>query len=252
MAIIRNYFKVCRVFPDPSDYFYIKNETLDQFTLEWVIHENRTDIEFKIDNGSWTGLYNYIQSYGHPQIPAGSKMYLRTSAGYWLENTDESLYFVNYDGQDISLGGDIRTIIDYTDVESVTSIPAECFHQTFAKRSDGIIISIENISFDGITSIGNGGLFGTFMDQNELTKGLDLSGVTTLGNNSLNLMYANCTSLNEAYAPNVSTWDTDKTSSWLNNTASTGVLYKPANLVIDTDTDSGVPSGWTTQTYPQA
>ena len=252
MAIIRNYFKVCRVFPDPSDYFYVKNETLDQFTLDWTVPENRTDIEFKIDNGSWTGLYNYIQSYGYPQLPAGSKMYLRTSAGYWLANADERPYFSNYDGQDVSLGGDIRTIIDYTDVENVTSIPAECFNQAFTQRSDGRIISIENLSFDGITSIGDNGCYYMFASQAELTKGLDLSGVTTLGNNSLDFMYVNCSSLNEAYAPNVSSWDTEKTSGWLNGAASTGVIYKPANLVIDTHTDSGVPSGWTTQTYPQA
>ena len=84
----------------------------------------------------------------------------------------------------------------------------------------------------------------------EITKGVDLRDVTTLGEGALNSLYSGNTNLKEAYAPNVSTWDTSKTSGWLSSAPSTGVVYKPSTLTIPTNTDSGVPSGWTTQDYP--
>ena len=38
--IKRNYYKIVRVFPDPSSYFYIKNETMNQkdinFNSSWL------------------------------------------------------------------------------------------------------------------------------------------------------------------------------------------------------------------------
>ena len=243
--ITRNYFKVVRVFPDPSDYFYIKNEGV-----------------------------NYVANF--IEIQPNSKLYLRGTAGYWKNNDDSGIYFYKSEEFPMSIGGDLRTLLNYTDVDSVTTIPANCFKATFQEKN---LTSIENLTLgssvrtigeyaffqmfynnpdittaldlSNVTTVGNSAMTYMYYSCTSLQKGSNLSGVTTLGDNAMNYMYNNCSSLNEVYAPNVSTWNESNTANWLYDVASTGVLYKPANLVIPT-TDSGVPSGWTTQTYPQA
>lgn len=249
--ITRNYFKVVRVFPDPSDYFYIKNEGYESgmIIISNVNAQTRTDLEYKIDNGSWTNFVQTWNDYGTFELQPNSKLYLRGTAGYWREEEDDDIFFGTDELGAISVGGDLRTLLDYTDVDSVTTIPAHCFNQTFQKNN---LISIDNLTLgSSVTTIGNNA-FQQMFYESQIQKGLDISSVTTLGDNAMNFMYDSCTSLNEAYAPNVSTWDDNKTVEWLANVASTGVVYKPANLVINTNTNSGVPSGWTTQTYPQA
>jgi hypothetical protein len=242
--ITRNYFKVVRVFPDPSDYFYIKTEGYDESTLSYNLQNTTLNLQYSFDKVNWTTLPNVFSEF---QVPGDTSVYFRNNSGTF--GTGEQNLF--YPRTNISIGGDIRTLFDYTDVDSVTTLPTNGFSKVFAMQNDTIIVDISNLSLGGITTIGDNA-FNEAFAWTSIQKGLDLSGVTTLGEGALNYMYMSCSSLNEVYAPNVSTWDTNKTINWLEQVPSTGVLYKPANLVIDTDTDSGVPYGWTTQTYPNA
>lgn len=242
--ITRNYFKVVRVFPDPSDYFYIKNESYDGFDLSYSLENTTSNLQYSFDKVNWTTLPHQFSDF---HVPGDTSVYFRNNSGTF--GTEEGNIF--YPRADISLGGDIRTLFDYTDVDSVTTLPTNGFRRVFAMQGDTKIVDISNLSLGGITTIGDNAFNGAFAWMG-IQKGLDLSGVTTLGEGALNSMYSGCSSLNEAYAPNVSTWNTNKTLSWLQQVPSTGVLYKPANLTILTNTDSGVPSGWTTQTYPNA
>lgn len=242
--ITRNYFKVVRVFPDPSDYFYIKNESYDGGDLIYNLQNTTLNLQYSFDKVNWTTLQN---EYSQINVPGDTSVYFRNNSGTF--GIEESPLFLPM--TDISIGGDIRTLLDYTDVDSVTTLPANGFRYVFSMQNGAKLVDISNLSLGGITTIGDNAFYQAFSGSN-IQKGLDLSGVTTLGENALNSMYSSCSSLNEAYAPNVSTWDTGKTNGWLNGVASTGVLYKPANLTIPTNYDSGVPSGWTTQTYPNA
>ena len=242
--IKRNYYKVVRVFPDPSSYFYIKNESMSEgyityYDSSWL---STVNLEYSFDKVNWT-RFN-----GNIYLPADSYLYFRNTSGTFCNNE----YYYAFDIRDISisLGGDIRTLFNYTDVESVTAIPAYGFKRPFT-INNGEIIDISNLSFRGITSIGAHGLSETFsQSQFTITKGVDLRDVTTIGEGALYQMYAFAPNLTEVYAPNVSTWDTSKTTSWLESVAPTGVVYKPSTLDIPTDDSSGIPSGWTTQDYP--
>ena len=81
-----------------------------------------------------------------------------------------------------------------------------------------------------------------------ITKGYD--GTTNIG--SMSYMYANCTNLNVVYAPSIQAWTTGNnfgTLMWLDGVAASGTVYKPAELEIPTDTNNGVPVGWTTADY---
>ena len=239
--IKRNYYKIVRVFPDPSSYFYIKNETMSQnymdFNSSWL---ETVNLEYSFDKVNWTrfnGVY----------IPADSYMYLRNTSGTFCTSGYTQVLYPN---ENISLGGDIRTLFNYTDVESVTKIPDYGFSRIFSMQNAAKITDISNLSFRGITEIGNYGLYFTFAWYHIGTKGVDLRDVTTLGEGALQNLYYDNPNITEVYAPNVSTWDTNKTSSWLNSVASTGVLYKPSTLTIPTNNNSGIPYGWTTQDYP--
>ena len=250
--IKRNYYKIVRIFPDPSSYFYIKNETMNEceiqifpFNREWL---NELNLEYSFDKINWTRV-TYDSQY-HIYIPADGYMYFRNTSGSLVTENSNSLFSLF---GDISIGGDIRTLFNYTDVESVTKIPDYGFNHPFNMFNDAKISDISNLSFRGITEIGNYGLYDAFNSGNPtITKGVDLRDVTIIGESALGQLYQNCHNLKEAYAPNVSTWDTSKTMFWLYDVASTGVLYKPSTLTIPTDdyNGAGLPSGWTTQDYP--
>ena len=242
--IKRNYYKVVRVFPDPSSYFYIKNETMSQGTISynslgWL---STVNLEYSFDKVNWKRFNSSFY------LPADSYVYFRNTSGTFCTNEYGYAFWISKIS--ISLGGDIRTLFNYTDVDGVTAIPAYGFKRPFSMNG-GKIIDISNLSFRGITSIGDYGLEDAFsQSQSTITKGVDLRDVTTLGEESLKQMYAFNSNLTEVYAPNVSTWDTSKTTVWLEGVASTGVVYKPSTLDIPTNDSSGVPSGWTTQDYP--
>ena len=239
--IKRNYYKIVRIFPDPSSYFYIKNETMSQnymdFNSSWL---ETVNLEYSFDKVNWTrfnGVY----------IPADSYMYLRNTSGTFCTSGYTQVLYPN---ENISLGGDIRTLFNYTDVESVTKIPDYGFSRIFSMQNAAKITDISNLSFRGITEIGNYGLYFAFAWYHIGTKGVDLRDVTTLGEGALQNLYYDNHNITEVYAPNVSTWDTNKTSSWLSNVSPTGVFYKPSTLTIPTNNNSGIPYGWTTQDYP--
>ena len=242
--IKRNYYKVVRGFPDPSSYFYIKNETMQmgQITYNDSSWLSTVNIEYSFDKVNW------ISFNGMFYLSADSYVYFRNTSGTFCTNEFYQVFWIT--DMSISLGGDIRTLFNYTDVDSVTAIPAYGFKSPFSINV-GRITDISNLSFRGITSIGDYGLHGAFSQSwFEITKGVDLRDVTTLGEGALNQLYAYNSNISEVYAPNVSTWDTSKTSSWLSGAASTGVVYKPSTLDISQNDTSGIPYNWTTQDYP--
>lgn len=240
--IKRNYYKVVRVFPDPSSYFYIKNETMSENYFDsnssWL---NTVNLEYSFDKVNWIrfnrGFY----------LPADGYVYFRNTSGTFCTSEYTQVFYPN---ENISLGGDIRTLFNYTDVESVTKIPDYGFSRVFSMQNGAKITDITNLSFRGIKEIGNSGLEFAFTWEHIGTKGVDLRDVTTLGENALHNLYSQNSNLTEVYAPNVSTWDESKTIQWLYGVASTGVVYKPSTLDIPTNDSSGIPSGWTTQDYP--
>ena len=239
--IKRNYYKIVRIFPDPSSYFYIKNETMSEYYIDFNSSWLETvNLEYSFDKVNWKRSNGF-------NIPADGYVYFRNTSGTFCTSEYNQVF---YPYGNISLGGDIRTLFNYTDVESVTKIPDYGFSHPFSFQGDFKITDISNLSFRGITEIGNYGLSETFAWNHIGTKGVDLRDVTTLGEGALNSLYSSNSTITEVYAPNVSIWDTSKTSWWLSGVASTGVVYKPSTLSIPTDTQSGIPSGWTTQDYP--
>lgn len=104
-----------------------------------------------------------------------------------------------------------------------------------------------------VTTIGNYGMYGCFENNQYLTKGADLSSCTEIGEYTLQDCYEYCYRLEEVTAPNIDSWYDYYFSSWLYRAGEfvtgTKTFNAPTGLEIPTDTDSGIPSGWTRVDY---
>lgn len=101
-----------------------------------------------------------------------------------------------------------------------------------------------------VTSIGETGMVSMFEDCSALTAGPDISNITSVGNRGIETMFRSCTQLTSAYTPNITTWPSGGTGSWLYNVASSGTLYVPTQQLLDAipeNSANGCPSGWTKQ-----
>lgn len=279
MPIIRTYYKVHRAFPDP-DYFYMENIAGQAvpFGIFKFGTPASTDLSYSFDKVTWTDIHDggTITS-----VPNGAKVYFRSSTGFNLGNN--GFYYIkasdsgSSQGYDFNVGGHIATLFDYTNVESTTAIPDYGCYCMFGTSNNGNGLVHADIDFFGIKTLGNHSLERMFFSSKKMVTVPDLSGVETVGDSSCTEMFYNCTSLTvpadlsgmstvqtssvftymyygcssltEAIAPNISSWNTNVFNNWLNNTAATGVVRKPAGLTIPTDSTSGVPTGWTTENY---
>lgn len=252
-------------------YFTITNEDANSsyFTIKVNGVPATTDLEFSLDGNTWNRVDLSLSSTGI-SVESGGSLMLRSSTGLsnGLHNNVVIDSSVNH-----SVSGHIATLIDYTRWDSLTSIPDNCFYGLF--NDDHKLISAENLTFNGITTIGNysctsmftacnslkntpdfssvttigtSGLTSAFYGCLLLEKSLDLKNVTSVGNNGCLMTYYNCNILDDVTAPNISSWNTSNFSVWLNNVAANGTFYKPAALSVPVGT-SGVPSGWTVVNY---
>ena len=104
-----------------------------------------------------------------------------------------------------------------------------------------------------LTTVYSSGCNNMFRGCTSLTTAPDLSSLTSVYSSSCSNMFNGCTNLSSVTAPNIDTWNTSNFSNWLLSagTQATGTktFYKPTNLTIPTDNNSGVPSGWTVENY---
>lgn len=268
MPITRTYYKVHRVFPDP-DYFYLENISGETLNFACFKHgtPTSTDLSYSLDKVTWDPIPNdgYIRN-----VVSGGKVWFRSSTG--LNKDDDNYYYFNA-SDSFNAGGHIATLFNYLNVSSFTTIPNYGCYSLF---KDSRVVHA-NIDFYGVNTIGSYGCKTMFINSNRmvtipdfstienimyggcanmfvrctsLTTPADLTNVKSVGGEGCRYMYSNCSSLTEAIAPNIASWNTTYTfGDWLSGTASTGVVRKPAGLTIPTNTNDGIPTGWTTEDY---
>lgn len=277
MPIIKTYYKVHRVFPDP-DYFYMENTSgsTGAFLIMKSGTPATTDLSYSLDKVTWTDIHNGGTI---SNVPNNGKVYLRSTTGLSSSSGYISIKGGNNQyaaGTSYNVGGHISTLVNYTNVNSITTIPDNNFRRLFGSSTtdSGLvhanidlfgIKTIESNAFEhtfqynrnlitipdfsGIETVGSYGMQSMLEGCTSLTVPVDLSGITSVAAASMGALYDGCSSLVEAIAPNISTWDNSTFNYWLNGVASTGVVRKPAGLTIPTDSASGVPTGWTTENY---
>lgn len=248
MAIIRPYYKVYRVFPDPSDYFYIKNEYYGNNTISWAKYgtPNCTDLQYSYDKTTWT---NVTDGGNITTMQGGDTVYFRSSTG-WSKNSSNYIKFSTT--QNCSVGGNLCTLIDYINADTILTIPDYAFFRIFNTLDK--LISCENVTLGNATTIGEYSFSNAFYACISLTTCPDFSGVTTIGGYGLSQAFKDCQSLAAVTAPNIQNLTQNNVlESWLYNagTQATGtkVVNVPTGATITTDSTSGIPTGWTRVDY---
>lgn len=121
--------------------------------------------------------------------------------------------------------------------------------------------------FDGATSLNN--VSNIHLDSTSLTVGTckvmfrgtaittapEIKATTIYGNSSnynngsMAFMFHNCSNLTSIKIHFTDWKDGNGTYNWVDSVAALGVFYKPSALSISTNSNSGVPTGWTVESY---
>ena len=72
---------------------------------------------------------NWERFNGDFYLPEDSYVYFRNTSGTFCTSEYDRVFWIT--NMSISLGGDIRTLFNYTDVDSVTAIPTYGFRHAF-------------------------------------------------------------------------------------------------------------------------
>ena len=230
--------------PDPkSQYFCIENlsgtDNLVDFRL--INGHPRPQIEYSLDGENWQSFSTFVK------LEDGEKMYLRGTSFHEAGNT--GYVQLNISG-DFNASGNIMSMVDYTNMTTLTSIGEREFRNLFDGSN---IVSAENMNFGNVETVDSYSIMNMFRNSTKLTKGPDFSTIKTLnGSSAFSTVFKGCSNLETVYVPKVESWDSGKFDNWLQdagtNVTGTKTAYVPTGVTIP-ESNSGVPSGWTRTDY---
>lgn len=253
----------------PINYFYIENAYNGQNTvsinLAWYgdyPNLRTTDLAYSKNGNVWTPIDVSKPSGSTSKtisvvLNEGERVYVRSSTGLSIYNSSSSYSRISFHGSNaINVGGNISTLINYTDPDSVTTVRTGELYYLFHTTSQypASVVDISNLSLGNITTLEANAMNGFLYGQSMLTSALDLTSITSTQSASIANLYNGCSLIDEAWTPNVTR--NAAGSNWLYNTASSGVVHIPSGLCVGTSSGcirensaNGIPSGWTYQTY---
>ena len=248
-------------------YFYIDNQNPRAQTLNAVPISASADLtlitglEYSTDATNWTSwTATDSQTMPSVSIPANGKLYLRTSSPLNTSSTQGVSLRVTAAavGDGVTLHGDIRTLVDYTDT-NLTNVYGAAFYKLFSQDGAGTmvynsIIDASDIDFSRLRNVAS--MSNMFNNNQYLSGAPDLSSITAREEMSTSCnygyMYFNCTRLTDITVPKRPStnpnWDYYTSNSWVYNVASTGTMHVPTGMTISTG-DNGIPANWTRVDY---
>ena len=273
--ITKKYYKLIRVSHADEEYLRITNISNEAgtFSITRGTGAYTQNIEYSLDGVTWNS-YDVTNPINVTVIQ-NANIYFRGNNPNGLGNGGNATYLTfNFD-KDFIIGGNIMSICDTT----LTSMPNYCIYRLFENNTH--LISISNVNFGIVTSLGNRVLaecfkgctsltdtfylsditsvgaycfLDTFNGCSSLTTGLDLRQVTTAGSHCLEHTFYDCIKLSTVTAPNISDLTQNNILyAWLDRagTSATGtkVVNVPTGATITTNSPSGIPSGWTRVDY---
>lgn len=222
------------------DYFYINNEYngLNTITLKKNGSPTTgTTLEWSGDLVTWTTVtYNADNEFLISISYQNQRIYFRSTDGFSSSNTD---YYNFKISENCKVGGDIRTLLDYTD-STIYTAPAYAFRSLFT--SSYHLSDAGDLDLSKLTTLSEGTFSGAFSGCNDLETAPILY-ATTLATDCYRLMFYDNFILDKliTYFP---TWQASYTDSWLNNVAATGDFYNLGGATFQSGA-SGIPSNWT-------
>ena len=247
--------------------FYVENVSNSTGTLTLMEGANLNhNLEYSTDGSTWTAANS-----GAPftlSIPSGGKLYLRGTNSNWRQASDGHNSF-DMD-VDWKIGGNMLSIIDKDNYETLATVPNYAFQNTFSvsqtlvdasDANTGAATQLGQYAFhnvlnrsprvvgcpdtSGITRGEYWCLIGACAYCYALTTPFDLRNMTSINTTqtTTQALYEGCSSLTYAYTPNVLDWTAG--NYWLKDVAPNGTLYAPTGFTGN----AGKPSDWTMAYY---
>lgn len=259
--ITKKYYKLVKVSYEDEGYLYIKNVDSTAGTLTINGSNNLgCNIEYSTDGVNWTTADSNAPF--SLTVPVDSNVYLRGT------NSSLNEKIINMDVNH-TVGGNVLSIIDKTNFNSITSIDASALRQLFYNNVN--LIGAGLLSFGNLTTIGSNGLALMFSGCSNLLETPETLPASTLGegayfgmfkncpieiapkilatsitsNYVLQDMFYGCSSLNNVTCMIVNDSGAATFDGWLNGVSSTGTFYKSSNSTLFAPGQNGIPSGWT-------
>lgn len=187
----RPYYKMVRIYDEPNDYFYIKNNGTGNFRVR--IQKSGGNyvpkcIEYSYDLVTWQKVATSDSNYVDLQT-SNEKIYLRSTGG------TESISSTNYlmiepQSQNLCIGGNLATLIDWQNKDAVYNLPDFCFYSLFASNAN-FYTSTENLTFGNIKHIGRYACDGMFKNT-KITSAPDMSSIETVDWQGLHQAFYTC------------------------------------------------------------
>ena len=232
---------------DEPDYFYI--ESLGDANTISVINEgdgNTTNVtptlEYSTDKNTWNTItFDWTSGTHTTELPVklntGGKMYFRNDTRKFSGLTN---YITFSPSVSSNVGGDIRTLSNYLDVNSETTPQSYMFYKLFYNNKYIVDASNLRLSYTTLASYCYSWMF---TGCSSLTSAPTLP-ATTLADYCYMYMFDGCSSLTSVTIYATSTANTSF-GSWLINVAPSGTFYNNGFLDLPKNSASGIPSGWT-------
>ena len=181
------------------DYFYI--ESLGDGNTVSVVNDGNgsTDnvtptLEYSTDKNTWNTItFNWTSGTHKTELPVklntGEKMYFRNDTHKFSNSTSKYITFSSTVSSNV--GGDIRTLSNYLDVDNETKPQRYMFYDLFLNNK--FIVDASNLRLS-YTTLGDLSYKGMFYGCSSLTTAPSLP-ATTLASSCYQSMFDNCTSL---------------------------------------------------------
>ena len=257
-----------------TDYLYIENTYAGSNTITFTTTQSgtpasgtyATSVECSKDKLTWNTINFDTLNPQTITLEQGEKLYLRNNSGYFNYTDDSNNYYTSITGsKSHKLGGNINTIINYTDLSNV-SLSQGCFSRMFL--NDIELVDASDLKLPSTTlaphcyraflnncqsllyapalpatTLANKCYYAMFYGDNSLISAPELP-ATTLVESCYDSIFKNCTSLTSVTIYATSTAN-GSFGGWLSNVAASGTVYNNGGVSLPKNSTSGIPTGWT-------
>ena len=259
---------------DNTDYLYIQNTYAGSNTITFTTTQSgtptsgtyATSVECSKDKLTWNTINFDTLNPQTITLEQGEKLYLRNNSGYFNYTDDSNNYYTSITGsKSHKLGGNINTLINYTDLSNV-SLSQGCFNRMFlhdielVDASDlklpsttlaphcyrALLNDCQSLLYAPAlpaTTLANKCYYAMFNGDNSLTTAPELP-AATLAESCYDSIFKNCTSLTSVTIYATSTAN-GSFGGWLGNVAASGTVYNNGGVSLPKNSTSGIPTGWT-------
>lgn len=260
------------------DYFYIENKYsgVNTLTVTSVTDgtptsgKYATSLEYSKNGSAWSTLTFDTTTAPTIVMSSGEKVYFRNTIGYFnIGGSSSNYYHTSFqNSQNCSVGGDILTLLDYRNIETISRMEQNSFYGLFENNTK--LTDASGLKLPNFVSVSCYYYF--FKGCSNLNKSPQLP-ATILETSCYQRMYQGCTKLQTApelhatvlvtncynymfytsKVNNVTVYANDIsaigcTSGWLQGASRTGTVYNNGSATYTTSSTSGIPTGWTEDT----